>query len=334
MKKGIFLLTTILIILFAVSLLTQAEQNLAIPVEFSDFSPEAITINFDSLPDGTSIPNIVVPPYSGVITNPDSIIDDEYASLGVIFTSVETGAVAVDDFTTQIQGISPPNSLIGTSDSTHFNTGGPIFVCFVDPLTGLPSTTTQVGTFSIDVDIAPVSFIAYDSQGNEVGRTYFSVGGNGSIDFAGLRYDEGIASIAINVPRSDWLAIDNFIFEPVAPAIIPITIDIKPGSCPNSINPKAGGVISVAILTTADFDASTVDPQTVALEGTAARGKGKSGRYGSMEDVDGDGDLDLVVQIENDIEWDIDATEATLTGETYDGIPIQGTDTVNIVPPE
>lgn len=113
-----------------------------------------------------------------------------------------------------------------------------------------------------------------------------------------------------------------------------VMIDIKPGSYPNSINPNARGVIPVAILTTADFDASTVDPQTVALEGAGARAKGKSGRYGSMEDVDGDGDLDLVVQIENVIEWDTDATEATLTGETYDGITIQGTDTVNIVPPE
>jgi hypothetical protein len=113
-----------------------------------------------------------------------------------------------------------------------------------------------------------------------------------------------------------------------------VMIDIKPGSYPNSINPNARGVIPVAILTTEDFDASTVDPQTVALEGAGARAKGKSGRYGSMEDVDGDGDLDLVVQIENVIEWDPEATEATLTGETYDGITIQGTDTVNIVPPE
>ena len=49
-------------------------------------------------------------------------------------------------------------------------------------------------------------------------RTFFSVGGNGSVDFAGLRRDEGIASIVINVPRTDFMAIDDFIFEPITPA--------------------------------------------------------------------------------------------------------------------
>jgi len=94
------------------------------------------------------------------------------------------------------------------------------------------------------------------------------------------------------------------------------------------------GVIPVAILTTEDFYATTVNPETVALNGESVRGKGKSGRYGSMEDVDSDGDLDLVVQIQNVIEWDPEATEATLTGETWDGIHIEGTDSVRIVPPE
>ena len=117
-----------------------------------------------------------------------------------------------------------------------------------------------------------------------------------------------------------------------AKAAIEVEIDIKPGSYPNSINPNAGGVIPVAILTTDIFDASTVDPQTVELEGAGARSKGKSGRYGSMEDVDGDGDLDLVVQIENEIDWAPDATEATLTGFTWDGIPIEGTDCIRLVP--
>lgn len=96
---------------------------------------------------------------------------------------------------------------------------------------------------------------------------------------------------------------------------VEVVIDIKPDSFPNSINPNAGGVIPVAILTTDTFDASTVNPETVQLNGADARGKGKSGRYGLMEDIDGDGDLDLVVQIENVIEWAPDATEATLTGQ-------------------
>jgi PKD repeat protein len=112
-----------------------------------------------------------------------------------------------------------------------------------------------------------------------------------------------------------------------------VDIDIKPGSFPNSINPNAGGVIPVAILTTDTFDASTVDPETVALEGAGARGKGKSGNYGSMEDVDDDGDLDLVIQVVNEIDW-AGITEATLTGNTWSGIAIEGTDSVNVVPPD
>ncbi len=231
--------------------------------------------------------------------------------------------------------------MIGTSDSTHFNTGGPIFVCFVDPLSGLPGTTTQVGTFSLDVDIAPVSFIAYDSQGNEVGRTYFSKGGNGSIDFAGLRYDEGIASIAINVPRSDYLAIDNFIFEPVAPVIIPITIDIKPGSYPNAINKNGNGVIPVAILGSADFNVTQIDVSTLSFEGMAVRVKGNDKPQCSIEDVSGDfttpegapdGYLDLVCQFVDDTSsWTVGDGEATLTGLLLDSTPFEGTDSIKVV---
>jgi len=112
-----------------------------------------------------------------------------------------------------------------------------------------------------------------------------------------------------------------------------VSIDIKPGSYPNSINPNAGGVIPVAILTTDTFDAITVEAETVRLNGAGARGKGKSGNFGSLEDVDGDGDLDMIVQIVNEIDW-TGATEATLTGFTWGGIPIKGTDSVRVVPPE
>jgi len=112
-----------------------------------------------------------------------------------------------------------------------------------------------------------------------------------------------------------------------------ILIDIKPGSFPNSINSDSNGVIPVAILTTNDFDASEVDPFSVTLEGMAVRVKGKSGNAGSMEDADGDGDLDLVIQIIDDGTFAIGDTTATLTAVTYGGAQIFGADTIRIVPP-
>ncbi|HIH73735.1 MAG TPA: hypothetical protein HA306_00010 [Methanosarcina sp.] len=112
-----------------------------------------------------------------------------------------------------------------------------------------------------------------------------------------------------------------------------VLIDIKPGSFPNSINIDSNGVIPVAILTTSDFDASAVDPFTVNLDGRTVRVKGKSGNAGSMEDVDGDGDLDLVVQIIDDGVFVIGDSTATLTASTYGGAQVFGTDTIRIVPP-
>ena len=47
-------------------------------------------------------------------------------------------------------------------------------------------------------------------------------------------------------------------------------IDIKPGSCPNPFNGKSKGSVPVAIIGSADFDVTTVDPATITLEGVPA----------------------------------------------------------------
>ena len=87
------------------------------------------------------------------------------------------------------------------------------------------------------------------------------------------------------------------------------------------------------MLTTDTFDATNVNPLTVTLDGAEARVKGKSGNAGSLEDVDSDGDLDLVVQIEDtDGTYNVGDTVATLTGMTYDDFEIEGTDSICIVP--
>ena len=103
-------------------------------------------------------------------------------------------------------------------------------------------------------------------------------------------------------------------------------IDIKPGSYPNNINLNSKGVVPVALLTTDRFNASTADPESVVFAGALPL-------HWAVQDVDSDGDADLVFHFKTqELTLDEDSTEATLTGETIGGLPIQGTDTVNIVP--
>ncbi len=125
--------------------------------------------------------------------------------------------------------------------------------------------------------------------------------------------------------------------EGQGPSVITVEIDIKPGSYPNTINLGSQGVIPVAILSSSDFDATTVNPDTVELAGAGVAMRGKGDKYlAHEEDVNGDGLLDLVCKVETD-NLDPETFQygfIDLTGETYDGVPIKGEDEIIIVPPE
>lgn len=147
----------------------------------------------------------------------------------------------------------------------------------------------------------------------------------GTIDEVAI-YDRPLA------PEEIWRNYENGLNGIGYP--IKVEIDIKPGSDLNAINPDSQGVIPVAILTTEDFDASTVDPDSIMIagRGVAVRGKG-SKSMARLEDVDGDGDIDLLVQVNTyvaDHPWDSGPVD--LTGETFDGTPIAGRDYVLVVP--
>ncbi len=107
-----------------------------------------------------------------------------------------------------------------------------------------------------------------------------------------------------------------------------VEIDIKPGSDSNPINLKSRGVISVAILTTEDFDATEVDPETVRFGPGLARPTGYS-----LEDVNDDDSLDMVLRFRTQ-ETGIQAgdTSATLTGVSFIDGAFFGSDAIVTVP--
>lgn len=114
--------------------------------------------------------------------------------------------------------------------------------------------------------------------------------------------------------------------------LVPITtvlVDIKPGSYPNSINPRSRGRLPVAILTTDTFDASTIEPTTIRF---GAVGTETAPAKWALEDIDGDGDQDLILHFETqDTGIECGVTSATLTGETTAGRLFEGQDSVNTV---
>ncbi len=105
-----------------------------------------------------------------------------------------------------------------------------------------------------------------------------------------------------------------------------VAIDIKPGSATNSINLKSKGRTPVAILTNDSFDAATVDPTTVRF---GATGTEAAPVHSALEDVDGDGDIDMILHFDTqDTGIQAGDTCAYLKGTTSGGQSIEGSDSV------
>ena len=186
-----------------------------------------------------------------------------------------------------------------------------------------------------DVGIFNVAFGPYDGvwEGDLFASTRSSVyriKPDGAIALFGTGFDNA-HDIAFG-PDSALYVADRgadaiYRITPNGVQTLTISIDIKPGSNKNPVNPKSKGKLKVAIITTDEFDASTVDADSVLF----GPGEAKPVWY-RLDDVDHDGDLDLALKF-NIKETGIACgdTEATLIGETFDGVQITGTDFIKTV---
>ena len=128
------------------------------------------------------------------------------------------------------------------------------------------------------------------------------------------------------------------------PITVTVDIDIKPGSFPNSINLSSGGATPVAILGSATFDVTLIDTSTLTLGTSGVKTVGKTAReLCSVVDVSGDFSSgpegapdsfdDLVCHfVTMGMAPEAGDTQAKISGALNDATPIEGTDSVNIVP--
>ena len=114
---------------------------------------------------------------------------------------------------------------------------------------------------------------------------------------------------------------------------LPVAIDVKPGSDPNTIQRHSHGHVAVAILGSSSFSASTVNPATVTFAGASVASRPNGTLMAALEDVNGDGLDDLVLHFDTAaLQLAPGDTIATLSGNLYDGTPIEGQDSVRVLP--
>lgn len=131
--------------------------------------------------------------------------------------------------------------------------------------------------------------------------------------------------VEFQLAKSFTLPAGVYFFSHSAIVVMPLSIDIKPGDGPNSINLKNKGVVPVAILGTDDYDAEEIDSATLLFAG-AKPDKVQVG------DVNKDGFMDLILHVRTqDLLLGSGATSADVTGFMKDGTPVKGTDAVRIV---
>lgn len=114
-------------------------------------------------------------------------------------------------------------------------------------------------------------------------------------------------------------------FGPVDARIV--AVDVRPGSDANPVDPGSHGVVPIAILGSPSFDAASVSRPSIHLVPSGA-----GPVHFSIEDVNGDGILDLMLHFRtDDAQVKCGDTAIVVTAQTTTGARLAGFDTIATV---
>jgi hypothetical protein len=171
--------------------------------------------------------------------------------------------------------------------------------------------------------------------------------GAASFDLRGLKSTDSTAPYAhTNCPSSDdcysiagnTLKVNMSVSRPgewirvITQGAFKVTVDIQPGGAASCPQGNGHGVIPVAILGNAAFDATQIDQSSLNLEGLSVR-KNNGKRPCALSDINGDGFVDMVCQFQEDAKnWHGAGGAANVTGALLDGNLFEGADSICLVP--
>ena len=175
--------------------------------------------------------------------------------------------------------------------------------------------------FVHDRDTGETLRASLDSEGNEANNSSNrpAISADGSY----VTFESLASNLVTEDTYSNYASMEIYAHGPLTAKAQEVSIDIAPRREPNWINPEYGRLI-VAILSDESFDATRVDAETVLFGPEEAESIG-----GRVADIDRDGDVDLILRFATE-ETGIACgdTEASLTGETVEGLSIFGTDSI------
>lgn len=206
-----------------------------------------------------------------------------------------------------------------------------------------PAQTLRVdlpaGTYAFGTDIIPF----YGAAGT--GSVLLSTGesfvySRGFVpwawDFFGIHSTQSISWVEFTYVN-DYLGLDNFSYLPGAftpgqpcPTSLSVTIDIKPGSSTNPVNPRSNGMLPVVVFGSPGLDTLQIDITNLRLGITGLEAAPRKNH--SYQDVNLDGEMDLMLQFRIP-ETGITCTtnQLLMTGQMLNGLPLTGSDIVTPV---